>query len=339
MHPRRSDHLLGAAFVVMWSSGFVGAALGTRDAPASTLLAWRFIIAMPPLVAWLGWRRRRISPRDLALHLLIGILGQGGYLYGVFLAAEHGVAEGTISLITALQPLVAVMLAVPVLGEPIGRRQLGGFLGGLAGVALVVGGDLDGGAPGWAYALPFASMLSLVAATLIERRARPAAALPEALAVQAGVSTMLFSGIAGVNGSLAPPLEPRFWTAIGILVLLAMFGGYGLYWVNVQRTGVAHISALLYLTPPTTMLLGYAMFGSTLPPLSLLGILICAVAVTVALRTPARSGAQADLARKPPDPREAASGESLIAAPSAATPPDRRPRSAASYRCAPPNQG
>jgi drug/metabolite transporter (DMT)-like permease len=305
MAVRHPDALLGAAFVVTWSSGFIGAELGSGHAPASALLAWR---------------RRRIPPRDLALHAVIGVLGQGGYLYGVFAAVDHGVAAGISSLIAALQPLVAVALAVPLLGEPITRRQLAGFVGGLAGVALVVGGDLRGGAPAWAYLLPFAAMLSLVAATLVERRTRPALALPEALAVQAGVATVLFSGLAGAEGTLVPPAEPAFWAAIALLVIVAMFGGYGLYWVNVRRTGVTRVSALLYLTPPTTMIWSWLMFGSTLPPLSLLGVLVCGAAVTVALRGPAdqaRSRRPRGVGWKPADSSAAASGESAIAAPSA----------------------
>ncbi|RSN45349.1 DMT family transporter [Actinomadura sp. WAC 06369] len=284
MAPHRTDALLGAGFVVLWSSGFIGAELGAQSAPTSTLLAWRFITALPVLALWFAWRRPRIPRRDLALHVLIGLLGQVGYLYGVFEASQQGVDAGVSSLVAALQPLVAVALAVPLLGETIGRWQAAGFVGGLGGVALVVGGELGGGAPAWAYLLPFGAMLSLVAATLVERRARPAAGVMEALTIQAAVSAVLFSGLAAAEGALVPPAEPDFWGAVAVLVVLAMFGGYGLYWVNVRRTGVARVSALLYLTPPTTMIGGWALFGSTLPPLSLLGVLVCAAAVTVALR-------------------------------------------------------
>ncbi|MBE1534929.1 drug/metabolite transporter (DMT)-like permease [Actinomadura algeriensis] len=324
MIARRTDALLGAGFVVLWSSGFIGAELGARSAPASTLLAWRFITAVPVLALWFAWRRPRVPRRDLALHVLIGLLGQGGYLYGVFEASQQGVDAGVSSLVAALQPLVAVALAVPLLGESITRRQFAGFAGGLAGVALVVGGEMGGGAPAWAYLLPFGAMLSLVAATLVERRARPSVGVMEALSIQAAVSAVLFSGLAAAEGALVPPAEPDFWAAVAVLVVLAMFGGYGLYWVNVRRTGVARVSALLYLTPPTTMIGGWALFGSTLRPLSLLGVLVCAAAVATALRPPRESGrGQARSRRpfgvgwKPADSNADASGDPAIAAPSA----------------------
>jgi drug/metabolite transporter (DMT)-like permease len=275
------DAVLGGGFVILWSSGFIGAELGAGSAPATSLLAWRFLIAVVPLGAWLLWRRPHLPRRDLGLHILIGALGQVGYLYGVFASVEHGVAPGTSALVCALQPIVAVALAVPLLGEPVARRQVAGLVVGVAGVALVVGGDL-GAAPGvplWAYALPVAAMLSLVGATLLERRTRPAIGLVDALAVQAGVSAVLFTALALATGTLVPPADPSFWAAIAVLVVLAMFGGYGLYWINLARSGVARVSGLLYLTPPTTMVWAWLMFGGTIAPLSLAGVAICAVAV------------------------------------------------------------
>ncbi|WP_243772492.1 DMT family transporter [Actinomadura barringtoniae] len=284
----RIDALLGAAFVVTWSSGFIGADLGARSAPASSLLAWRFIIAFAFLGAWTLLRRRRIPLRELALHITIGVLGQVGYLYGVFAAVDQGVPAGTTALICALQPIVAVTLAVPLLGESVTTRQMAGFALGILGVALVVGADLGAnpGVPFLAYALPIGAMLSLVAATLFERRTRPRLALTDALTVQAGVSAAIFTTLAAATNTLTPPAAPRFWIAIAVLVLVAMLGGYGLYWINLARSGVARVSALLYLTPPATMAWSWLAFGAALAPLSLLGVLICAAAVLMIHRRP-----------------------------------------------------
>lgn len=273
--------LLAVGLVVMWSSGFVGAELGTRHATTTTLLAWRFLIVAVMLVAWCLWRGSRMRRRDLALHALIGLLAQGGYLYGVVAAAEHGVSAGTSALVAALQPMVATALAVPLLGEQVRGRQVLGLAGGLGGVGLVVGADLLGthAAPWWGYLLPLGAMLSLVAATLVERRTRPGGNLVEALAVQCSVSAVLFVGLAAVTGTLAPPAEPGFWAAVAWVVTLSTLGGYGLYWVNLARTGVARVSALLYLTPPTTMLWTWWMFGDPVGPGPLVGLGVCLAAV------------------------------------------------------------
>ena len=84
---------------------------------------------------------------------------------------EFGVSAGTTALIAALQPLMAAALAGPVLGEYVGRQQWAGLAVGIVGVALVVGGDVRvAEAPLWAYAMPFAGMAGLVAATLVERK-------------------------------------------------------------------------------------------------------------------------------------------------------------------------
>lgn len=275
--------LLATGLVVLWSSGFVGAELGARQAPATTLLAWRFLVVAALLGAWCLWRGARMSRRDAGLHAVLGLLSQAGYLYGVFAAAEAGVAAGTSALVAALQPLVATALAVPLLGERLRPRRAVGLAVGLAGVGLVVGADLlrPGAAPWWAYLLPFGAMLSLVAATLLERRVRPGGSLVEALAVQCAVSAVLFTGVAAVSGTLAPPADPGFWAAVAWTVVLSTLGGYGLYWVNLARSGVARVSALLYLTPPTTAVWSWLMFGDPVGAGAVAGMAVCTVAVVM----------------------------------------------------------
>ncbi|CAL9390887.1 hypothetical protein SUDANB121_01262 [Nocardiopsis dassonvillei] len=333
--------LLAAGLVVMWSSGFVGAELGTRYAPAETLLAWRFLAVAGPLAAWGLWTRLRprdtrprraprggprcvrpeeagppdgsprdgrlpggasgspreedprsragrsargrMTGRDAAGHAVLGALAQAGYLYGVYAAAGAGVAAGTVALIAALQPLAATALAVPLLGERVRPRQVAGLAVGLAGVALVVGADLraPGAAPWWAYALPLGAMLSLVAATLLERRLRPGGTPVQALAVQCCVSAVLFTALAAGTGRLVPPADPGFWVAVAWVVVLSTLGGYGLYWAGLARFGVARVSALLYLTPPTTLLWSLLMFGEPVGAGALAGMAVCAVAVAL----------------------------------------------------------
>src|SRR5688500_12169826 len=93
-----------AALVVLWSSGFVGATLAAQSAPAETTLLWRYVVAVAPLCGWALWTRRRYGAGFLAREGVVGILGQGGYLLGVFRAADLGVPPGTSALVASLQP-------------------------------------------------------------------------------------------------------------------------------------------------------------------------------------------------------------------------------------------
>lgn len=282
-----ADVALAGGFVLAWSSGFVGAELGTLAAGAVTLLAWRGIVGTAVLLVRRVPRRGpRTGVRELGVQAGIGVLSQAGYLLGVVLAIQLGVPAGTAALVAALQPLVSGVLTGPVLGERVVPRQWVGLVIGLGGVALVVAGDLavPAGTPPWVYALPFAAMASLVAATLLERRLVPASGVTDALTVQTGASTVVFVAVAAGSGTLVPPADLTFWAAVAWTVVLSHLGGYALYWLNVRRGGVTRVGALLYLTPPATALWAFAMFDEPFGILAVAGMVICALSVPLALR-------------------------------------------------------
>jgi drug/metabolite transporter (DMT)-like permease len=284
--PPRTDAFAATGFVLMWSSGFVGAELGARSASAATLLMWRFLVAGLVLGCW--WyltRRHRFTLRELGTQAGIGVLSQCVYLFGVYWAVTLGVAAGTTALITALQPIVATVLGGLTLGERASATQWTGLALGLAGVALVVGGDLSsGGASPLAYGLPVLAMLGLVAGTLAERRTNTGMPLSDALVIQCATSAVVFTALAATTGNLVPPVSGSFWFAVGWVVVLSTFGGYGFYWLALRRGSVTRVSSLLYLTPPTTMVLGFLLFGEGIEARGLLGLAVCAGAVLLVLR-------------------------------------------------------
>jgi len=67
-------------------------------------------------------------------------------------------------------------------------------------------------------------------------------------------------------------------------VVFSTFGGYGFYWLNLKLSGVARVSSLVYLTPPTTMVWAYLMFGEGIGPLAVVGLVICFGGVLLASR-------------------------------------------------------
>jgi drug/metabolite transporter (DMT)-like permease len=287
----RFAHLAPLALVVLWSSGFVGATLAAQSAPAETTLLWRYAVAAVPLCGWALWTRRRYGAGFLAREGVIGILGHGGYNFGVYGAAELGVLPGTSALVASLQPpLVAVLLWAGSGGSArrTGRRQALGLLTGLVGVLLVVGDDVGGAGGAAGLAAVGIGMLSLTAATLIASRwPQPEGhGVLDSLAVQAVVALGFFTAIVLTTGTAAPPQNADFWLAIAWLVVLAFVGGYGSYLYVLRTSGPVTVSAWLYLTPATAAVWAWPMFGVPLTAPAAAGFLIAMAGVAAIVLPP-----------------------------------------------------
>ena len=274
------------ALVVLWSSGFVGATLAARSAPAETTLLWRYVVAVVPLCGWAVWTRRRYGSRFLVREGVIGILAQGGYCLGVYRAADLGVLPGTSALVASLQPPLVAAVLWAGSGGRTDRRQALGLLTGLAGVLLVVGGDL-GGAGGTAGLTAVGlGTLSLTVATLVAGRwpEPPGYGVMDSLAVQYVVALGFFAAVALATGTAAPPRDGDFWWAIAWLVVLPVFGGYGSYLQVLRTSGPVVVSAWLYLTPATAAVWAWSMFDEPITVRAAVGFLVAAAGVAAVVR-------------------------------------------------------
>ncbi|MFI2104887.1 DMT family transporter [Isoptericola sp. NPDC019693] len=304
--------LASVAFVLSWSSGFVGAKLGTGQAPVPTLLLWRFVVVVATLgvalgVARLAHRRRRRAPRPspgagaatllapprvTAHHVVVGLLSQVGYVLPVYGAIALGVSTGATSLVDAVQPVLVATLVGPLLGQRVRRLQWAGLGTALAGVTVLVAADLRvTSAPAWAYALPVAAVAALVAATFLERRRPadvPAAPAVPMLALHATVAALALSVLALVTGTALPPADADFWVSTVFLALVPSLAAYGLYWSLLRRVDVTTLNALLFLVVPTTTLAGAALFGEPLSPATGAGLALSGLGVAAVLRGEAR---------------------------------------------------
>ena len=251
---------------------------------------WRFLPLIVLLLAFSATRAstltRQLTLRVVGRQSLIGLLSQSGYLLTVYYAIQLGVPSGTTALIDGVQPLVAGALAGPLLRQPVAPRQWLGLGLGAAGVVTVTTADASAGMAKtwWAYLIPFLGMFSLVAATFLGYRSRTPVAASTSMTIHSLTSAVLFTALAVGTGTLAPPADITFWFAVIWLVALPTFGGYGLYWLILKRSGVTKFNALMFLMAPVTVIRGVLMFGEPLSLQAVLGLAVALTAVAVVYR-------------------------------------------------------
>jgi drug/metabolite transporter (DMT)-like permease len=279
--------LLEGAMVLAWSSGFVGARYSIDQAPAFLVVFWRCLLLSLLLLPW-AWSALRTMPlRPLLRQAAIGFLAMTGYLAGVVQGIALGVPAGLAALIADLLPLGTALLAT---GFGQQRLPAMGWLGlglGLAGVLVVTQDALQvGAAPLWAYALPLLGMLSLALATLW-KKATPAdhgVGLWPNLWVQCAVSTLCFGVACLFDTGLAPVASLGFVYSVGWTAAVSTLGGYGLYWVCLNRSSPTRVASVLYLSPAVTMAWAWAMFDEPLSWAIAAGLVLSALGITLVIR-------------------------------------------------------
>jgi drug/metabolite transporter (DMT)-like permease len=128
-----------AIFVLLWSTGFIGARYGLPYIEPLTFLAVRmgFVVLIMGAIAVLGGAKAP-NAREVGHALVAGSLVHGLYLGGVFTAISQGVPAGVSALIPGLQPILTSTIANRFMGETVTRVQWIGLVLGLVGVVLVL---------------------------------------------------------------------------------------------------------------------------------------------------------------------------------------------------------
>jgi drug/metabolite transporter (DMT)-like permease len=261
------------AMVVSWSSGFIGYRYVADQGSVYLASLWRFVLAALLLLpfAWAGLRGLR--GKAVLQQALLGWFAIGGYIGPIAASIQLGVTPGTASLFANLLPLTIVLLAGSVPGQRTRGWQWLGVALCVIGMLLASAASVEwGGAGLWIYSLPFLAVLSLAAATLFEK-ARPGVAMPatSALFIQVSAVIPLFALLAGIEGELRPPINANFASGVLWLVVFSTFGGYGFYWLCLQRFSMQRLSGALFLTPPVTLLWAWLQLGDQLSVSAMLG--------------------------------------------------------------------
>jgi drug/metabolite transporter (DMT)-like permease len=276
-----------ALFVLLWSTGFVGAKYGLPYADPFIFLSVRILIAAILLFALARILKMPvgIGRQAVARSGLIGFFLHACYLGGVFYAIAQGLPAGVAAVVTSLQPVLVSVFAVKVLGEQLRRTQIAGLLTGLVGVVLVLGPSIDAQFPKPAIIAILIALMGSTTATLLQKKLGADIPLISGTAYQYLFSGCVLGLIALATQETSITWNLRFTLAFVWLIVILSVGAILLLLWLLNTGSAAKVSSLFYLVPPATAIEAFFLFGEKVNTQGFLGIGITALGVWLVMRS------------------------------------------------------
>ena len=284
-----------AVFVLIWSTGFIVAKFGLPYAPPLTFLVIRYVLSMACFLVWIALARAA-WPRGARqwAHLgVAGILMHAGYLGGVWVAVKNGMGSGLAALVVGLQPVLTALwvsaanssLNSKDAQSSVTPRQWIGLVLGLGGLLLVVARKFGTGSEVTALTLGCTvfALFSITAGTLYQKRFVRPADVRTANAIQLAAAFLVTLPLVFFEHE-AIVWNPYFLAAMAWSVLALTLGGSSLLYLLIQRGAATAVTSLLYLVPPTTALMAWALFGESITLVTVAGTVLTALGVSLVVR-------------------------------------------------------
>ncbi len=276
-----------AAFAVLylvWGSTYLFIRIGVTDIAPTVLAGLRFLVA-GAVLAGLGFARggRWPSRRD-TLTLVVLAIGLVVIGNGVVTWAEQWVPSGETAFIIASSALfIALFGALGPRGERLVPITLIGLALGFGGAALMLLPRIEGAHGPLAPALALVGSSCAWAAAAMYARARGIATTP---LVFSGLQMFIGGGVLTAIALATGGFARTHWTpsGIGALAYLTVFGSalaYATYNWLIHHARPAQLGTIAYVTPAIALLLGWAVLGEALSPITFVGVGILFVGVII----------------------------------------------------------
>jgi drug/metabolite transporter (DMT)-like permease len=295
----RRSSLLGAAAVLaavtIWS--FTNTLIKLSALPALTFALYRVWLGALLLLAVTYATGRRLTWASVRSS------APGGLLLGVeisfFFSAVKHTSIADVSVISALQPALILVVAGPLFGERITRRQVGWTLLSLVGVGIVTVGSA--GTPVWSLfgdLLAAGSLLAWTAYFLVSKHARMSVPAIEYMTVVFLFAAVVVTPLALITGEPLGGLAARDWGYLALFVLGASGGHVLVAWAH-SSVDVSLSSLLTLAQPVVASLAALLILDEPLTALVIAGGLVVIASLAAVLREAARIGEAEEL--EPPD--------------------------------------
>ncbi|MGI9523221.1 MAG: DMT family transporter [Hyphomicrobiaceae bacterium] len=273
-----------AAFVLLWSSGFIAAKIGLAHAETLTFLGLRYAVVTLLTVAVAlamraPWPKTWVEVGHIAV---AGALLQALYFGGVWLAMSMGIGAGVAALIVCMQPILTAAVVGPLLGERVSSRQWLGLILGFAGVAMVVARKLAlglGTTEGMAWA--FVGLLGITFGTLYQKKYCAKMDPRSGSAIQFLVATILICPLALIFEEGIINWTPAFLGALAYMAVFISLVSMVLLTIMIERGAVSRMTSMFFLIPPVATLFGYLILSEPVGQVALAGMAVAVMGVAL----------------------------------------------------------
>lgn len=267
--------VMGVAFSLMWSSAFTSARIIVASAPPISALAIRFLISglLGVLIARILGQTWRLTPPQWRACIILGICQNALYL-GLNFVAMQTVEASVAVIIASAMPLLVALASWIFFGERLSLLAALGLLGGIIGVAIIMGSRFSGGIDPVGLILCVIGVIALTIATLSVRGATSGGNFMMIVGLQMLIGGAVLSLVAVGTETLVIDWS---WTLVAAFVWTTFVPGLAatLLWFRlVQRISATRAATFHFLNPFLGVATAAIILGEKLHPTDLLGIAV-----------------------------------------------------------------
>jgi drug/metabolite transporter (DMT)-like permease len=290
----RRGWVLFIAMSLIWGVPYLFISVAVEElTPASLVLARTAIAAV--LLLPLAIVRDQIRPvlkywRPLLAFTAIEIC-LPWYLLGY---AQNELSSSLTGLLIAAVPLAGAVLVTTTRQERVDRRRVLGLLVGFAGVAALVGFDVEASSL-WSVAAVGGVVISYAVGPLI--LARYLADLPGlgVMAVSITVAAVVYVPI-GIAQWPTEPLSTPVWLSVGGLGVICTATAFLVFYRLIAEVGPSRATVITYIAPAVALVLGVAVLNESFTVVTASGFAL--ILVGSVLATGRNRGAEEDPKRR-----------------------------------------
>ncbi|GAB7093780.1 EamA family transporter [Halolamina litorea] len=286
MHSRYRNALGFLSLASLFGISFVAIKTGLGALPPLFFAGLRFDVAAPLLLGYAAIRHDDWLPGNRADYagIAAGAVALIALNNGLLFLGQGYTTPAAASVMYGLNPILAPVIAVPVLGQRIGLRDAAGVGLGLVGVIVIVQPGPEtfagGAALGQLYVL--CAAVAIAAGSVLLRRI---GASMNSVALtgwsMAGGALLLHLASVAVGEHPAGPVTGEVVAAVLVLGLPSTALAYPIYFALIGKVGPVRTNLVAYVVPIVAAITGYLVLQQPITATTVIGFFVVLAGVAL----------------------------------------------------------